>query len=220
MDCKQSLRPHQVSRPTCLSPHTSCHVYLGSTRPFLSAIEKKWIAFQILIALRDARNRKVSHGDIKSENVLVTSWNWVYLTDFASYKPTYLPLDDPSDFSFFFDMSGRRSCYIAPERFYTHASHPEISAKKLKMDELEGKRDGRVTEAMDVFSAGCVIAEMFLEGALFTLSQLFKYREGEYKVDGPLAVIEDKGVQVGDLYHEISSNLINSIGSNHTNDQR
>ena len=51
-------------------------------------------------------------------------------------------------------------------------------------------------EAMDVFSAGCVIAEMFLEGTLFTLSQLFKYREGEYKVDAALAVVEDNGVQV------------------------
>ncbi|KAJ3515360.1 hypothetical protein NLJ89_g1813 [Agrocybe chaxingu] len=152
-----------------------------STRPFLSTVEKKWISFQLLNALRDARNRKVSHGDIKSENILVTSWNWIYLTDFASYKPTYLPLDDPSDFSFFFDMSGRRTCYLAPERFYTQASNPEISAKKSKiaMDELEGKRD-----------------EVFLEGApLFTLSQLFKYREGEYKVDSHLGAIEDEGVQ-------------------------
>jgi serine/threonine protein kinase len=65
-----------------------------STRPFLSKIEKKWITFQILTALCDARNCNFSHGDIKSENVLVTSWNWVYLTDFASYKPTYPPPDD------------------------------------------------------------------------------------------------------------------------------
>ncbi|KAF4612681.1 hypothetical protein D9613_011717 [Agrocybe pediades] len=169
-----------------------------STRPFLSVVEKKWIAFQILNALRDARNRKISHGDIKSENILVTSWNWIYVTDFASYKPTYLPLDDPSDFSFYFDMSGRRTCYIAPERFYTHADNPEISAKKSKlaMDEAEGKLDGKVTEAMDCFSVGCVIAELFLEGApLFTLSQLFKYREGEYKVEGHLAAIGDEGVQ-------------------------
>ncbi|KAJ7672606.1 hypothetical protein DFH06DRAFT_96923 [Mycena polygramma] len=169
-----------------------------STRPFLSLIEKKWIAFQLLNALRDARNRKVSHGDIKSENILVTSWNWVYLSDFASYKPTYLPLDDPSDFSFFFDTSGRRTCYIAPERFYTAATNPEISAKKSKiaMDENEGKRDGKVTESMDCFSAGCVIAELFLDGApLFTLSQLFKYREGEYLVDGFLSAIEDEGVR-------------------------
>ena len=170
-----------------------------STRPFLSMIEKRWIAFQLLNGLRDARNRKVSHGDIKSENILVTSWNWVYLSDFASYKPTYLPLDDPADFSFFFDTSGRRTCYIAPERFYTAESHPEISAKKSRIasEEGEGKRDGKVTEAMDCFSAGCVIAELFLEGApLFTLSQLYKYREGEYNVDPHLAAIEDEGVRV------------------------
>lgn len=32
------------------------------------------------------------HGDIKSENVLVTSGNWVLLTDFAPFKPTFLPV--------------------------------------------------------------------------------------------------------------------------------
>lgn len=169
-----------------------------STRPFLSMIEKRWIAFQLLTALRDARNHKISHGDIKSENILVTSWNWVYLTDFAPYKPTYLPLDDPSDFSFYFDTSGRRTCYIAPERFYTAANNPEISARKSKLSMAgnEGKRDGKVTEAMDCFSAGCVIAELFLEGApLFTLSQLFKYREGEYSIDHQLNTIDDAGVR-------------------------
>lgn len=54
-------------------------------------------------------------GDIKCENVLVTSWNWLYLSDFASFKPTYIPYDDPSDFSFFFDTGGKRLCYLAPE---------------------------------------------------------------------------------------------------------
>lgn len=174
---------------------------LSSTRPFLSLIEKKWIAFQLLTALRDARNRKVSHGDIKSENILVTSWNWVYLSDFASYKPTYLPLDDPSDFAFFFDTSGRRTCYVAPERFYTAANNPDISAKKSRiMEDNDGRRDGKVTEAMDCFSVGCVVAELFLEGApLFSLSQLFKFREGEYSVDAPLANIEDEGIRVSTI---------------------
>ncbi|KZP16194.1 hypothetical protein FIBSPDRAFT_866215 [Athelia psychrophila] len=65
----------------------------------------------------DARNLKLSHGDIKSEIILITSWNWPYLTGLTSYKPTHLPLDDPADFTFFSDTSGRRTCYVAFERF-------------------------------------------------------------------------------------------------------
>ncbi|KAL4072222.1 hypothetical protein J3A83DRAFT_4372222 [Scleroderma citrinum] len=156
------------------------------TRPFLSSIEKKWIVFQLLSALSLAHAQKTPHGDIKSTNILVTSSNWIYLTDFAPYKPTRLPLDDPSDFSFFFDTTGRRTCYIAPERFY----------KTNESRSSGGATEEPVTEAMDIFSAGCVIAEMFLEGApLFTLSQLFKYREEEYSVDGQLAAIEDEGIR-------------------------
>jgi phosphoinositide-3-kinase regulatory subunit 4 len=178
-----------------------------STRPFLSVVEKKWISFQLLHTLRDSRNRKIAHGDIKASNILVTSWNWIYVTDFSTLKPTYLPLDDPSDFSFFFDTSGRRTCYIAPERFYTALSNPEINARKnanLMLQSEMGigatKKDGKVTEAMDVFSAGCVMAELFLEGApLFTLSQLFNYREGEFNVDAALMSIEDIGVRVSEV---------------------
>lgn len=161
----------------------------------MSTIEKKWIAFQLLNALRDARAHKIAHGDVKSENILVTSWNWVYLTDFASHKPTYLPLDDPSDFAFYFDTSGRRSCYIAPERFF--ASGARLDSVSPLGDADRENKDARVTEAMDVFSAGCVIAELFREGApLFTLSQLFKYREGELNTEGLLASVEDVGVRV------------------------
>jgi phosphoinositide-3-kinase regulatory subunit 4 len=112
-------------------------------------------------------------------------------------KPTYLPLDDPSEFSYYFDTSGRRTCYIAPERFYTAASNPEISAKKSRMDDNEGRRDAKITEAMDCFSVGCLLAELFLEGApLFTLSQLFKYRIGEYSVENILNAVDDEGVRV------------------------
>lgn len=110
-----------------------------STRPFLTMIEKKFIAFQVLFALRQCHtlgvsiccvannrifdfniifilNNQVCHGDIKLENIMITSWNWVLITDIASYKPTYLPDDNPADYSFFFDTSRRRLCYIAPER--------------------------------------------------------------------------------------------------------
>src|SRR5690554_5134270 len=62
-----------------------------STRPFLSDIEKKWIVFQLLTALSQIEFYRIRHGDIKCENVMVTSWGWVYLTDFAHYKPVFIP---------------------------------------------------------------------------------------------------------------------------------
>ncbi|KAL8833172.1 MAG: hypothetical protein Q9170_004429 [Blastenia crenularia] len=153
-----------------------------STRPFLEDIEKKWLAFQLLCAIRDCHARNVYHGDIKTENVLVTSWNWLYLTDFSScYKKTRLPEDNPADFSYYFDTSGRRTCYLAPERF-------------LSTNETD---DGRgVTWAMDVFSVGCVIAELFLESPIFSLSQLYKYRKGEFDPTfSYLEKIQDKEVR-------------------------
>jgi len=136
----------------------------------------------------------VPHGDVKSENILVTSWNWVYITDFASnIKPTYLPLDDPADFSFFYDTSGRRTCYIAPERFYEAGG--EIDKKKADLEFY--KKDGTISEAMDVFAAGCVIAELFMEGTpTFTLSQLFKYRSKELNIQAHLSAIEDPNIKV------------------------
>lgn len=156
--------------------------YLSSTRPFLEDIEKKWLSFQLLCAIRDCHARNVYHGDIKTENCLVTSWNWLYLTDFSSsFKPTYLPEDNPADFSFYFDTSGRRTCYLAPERF-------------LSAGEAEGK--GRVNWAMDIFSVGCVIAELFVESPIFSLSSLFKYRKGEFEPNHAyLSRIEDRDVR-------------------------
>lgn len=67
----------------------------------------------------------------------------------------------------------------------------------------EPRREGEVTEAMDCFSAGCVIAELFLEGApMFTLSQLFKYRDGDFNIDAQLSSIEDEGIRVCDLIRQ------------------
>ncbi len=159
----------------------------------MTSIEKKWISYQILQGLRDARNRGISHGDIKSSNILVTSWNWVYVTDFAtSYKPTYLPLNDPADFAFYFDTSGRRTCYVAPERFYD--THDQAKAK-----------EGHVLESMDVFSAGCVIAELWLDGEpVFTLSGMFKYRSGEMGLAALFDKIQDEGVRVSAFAFQIS----------------
>lgn len=137
-----------------------------STRPFMEDIEKRWLVYQLLCAVRDCHLQNIYHGDIKTENLMVTSWNWLYLTDFsASFKPTHLPEDNPANFSFYFDTSSRRICYLAPERFIPAGSSGTL-------EELNW--------AMDMFGAGCTIAEIFLEEPVFTLSQIFKYKMNDY----------------------------------------
>ena len=131
-----------------------------STLPFLNNIEKRWIAFQILTAVDQAHKSGVRHGDIKTENVMVTSWNWVLLTDFASFKPTYLPEDNPADFNYFFDTSRRRTCYIAPERFVdgglfaTELEYMRDPSTPLVDLNSNQRTRGELKRAMDIFSAG------------------------------------------------------------------
>ncbi|KAF8730110.1 hypothetical protein HU200_017078 [Digitaria exilis] len=154
-----------------------------NTRPFLSHIAKKWLTFQLIHAVEQSHSKGVCHGDITCENVLVTSWNWLYLADFASFKPTYIPHDDPSDFSFYFDTGGRRRCYLAPERFYEHGGE-RVAA------------DAPLQPSMDIFSLGCVIAELFLEGQpLFEYPQLLSYRRGQHDPMPSLEKIQDIGIR-------------------------
>ncbi|KAJ0000653.1 hypothetical protein NQD34_012495 [Periophthalmus magnuspinnatus] len=170
-----------------------------STRPFLNNIEKRWLAFQILSAVEQSHRSGVRHGDIKSENIMVTSWNWVLLTDFASFKPTFLPEDNPADFNYFFDTSRRRTCYIAPERFVDGSMFATESDQTTPLVDLTNNNQrsrGELKAAMDIFSAGCVIAELFTEGVpLFDLSQLLAYRKGLYHTEPVLMKIEDRCVR-------------------------
>ncbi|WFD06169.1 non-specific serine/threonine protein kinase [Malassezia vespertilionis] len=183
-----------------------------STRPFLSPVEKLWVSYQLLYAMHATHERNVAHGDLKCENVLVTSSLTAFITDFASsFKPTYIPLDDPADFSLFYDTAGRRTCYVAPERFYDslteltqHVEQPhdaenasDILTHESQLDMLGlGRPNGAVTEAMDVFSLGCVLAELWRDGEpLFTLGQLFRYRRNEFSLQGMLRDIADPGIR-------------------------
>jgi len=137
-----------------LRPFVSHNLYDRiSTRPFLNITEKKWIVFQVMLALKRAHERGIFHGDIKTENILLTSWNWVLLTDFASYKPAYIPEDNPAAFAYFYGISGRRICYLAPERFYNpNKSKQTMEAALVSVtDEF---REGTFNDKMDVFSLG------------------------------------------------------------------
>ena len=103
-----------------------------SQRPFLHNVERKWLAFQLLQvrkqplpsarekaavgrltrvglgqALAQSHECGICHGDIKTENVVLTAWDWALLSDFAPFKPRTLPDDNSADFSFFFDTPVR-----------------------------------------------------------------------------------------------------------------
>lgn len=161
-----------------------------STRPFLSNLEKLWVIYQLMRAVEEAHEEGVVHGDIKPENIMVTSWNWVVLTDFAPYKPVQIPDDDPTDFHYFFDSMGRRRCYVAPERFFKSSGKirsPDISNSGNLNNSTSGSGTASIpisgsasgsgsfqtenttstdnsstylSPSMDVFSLGCTIAEV------------------------------------------------------------
>lgn len=66
-----------------------------TTRPFLNGGDKRWIGYQIVLGVCEIHGNGICHGDIKTENVLLTSWGWVFLVDFAPYKPVQMPMDNP-----------------------------------------------------------------------------------------------------------------------------
>ncbi|CCI40674.1 unnamed protein product [Albugo candida] len=118
------------------------------SRPFLTLTEKVWIAFQLLKALVQIHSLKVCHGDIKLENCMITTWNWVLLTDFAPFKPTLVPENDPTEYHYYFCAidNPRRSCTLAPERFYTTEGYKNNKLEKRGIDhddDVSVSRDGR-----------------------------------------------------------------------------
>lgn len=132
--------------------------------PFLDFIEKMWFAYQMLNCLCHIHASNVCHGDIKSENCLVTSWDWLCFSDPASFKPTYMQEADLTVYKCFFVGSKRDVCNVAPERFNS-----------------ESEKDGVLEKTMDIFSLGCVLAELFRDGQpLFTHAELLSYRRGAF----------------------------------------
>ncbi|GAB5353996.1 hypothetical protein AAMO2058_000081900 [Amorphochlora amoebiformis] len=127
--------------------------------------EKRFICYQLMSGVRACHGQEVCHGDITCENVMINSWGWVVLTDFALHKPKSLYADDPATYDRWFETGERTRCYVAPERFR------ERDQKLLKA----------LSPACDIFSLGCCIAEVFLDGeALFNREQLLMYRKNRF----------------------------------------
>ena len=157
------------------------------SRPFLTLIEKNWITYQLLKAVQSLHDAGICHGHLTTENVLLTSWNWVLISDVGCqhYKPVVLPDDDPAQYIHWFQGrggedaqtrreslgghhsgNGEKKCCLAPERFYTPGK-----------DESSYTPPTKLTPAMDVFSLGCVLIELFLNGErAMDLGDLMEYK--------------------------------------------
>lgn len=161
-----------------------------STRPFLNELEKLWIVFQLFKCVEICHENGIVHGDLKPENVMCTTSNWVVLTDFSPFKPAVIPDDDPTDFQYYFDCMGRHRCYLAPERFFhrsvggtTPAAESDPEATSTTGNNFRARFGSRLarrgagskkaagataypssalTPAMDVFALGCLAAEVWL----------------------------------------------------------
>lgn len=174
--------PTMVRQVSLLRPHmyTTLSDRLAS-RPFLTHVEKLWIAYQLLQALEAMHVKGIVHGFLTTENIGLSSWNWVVVLDVASYKArTALPDDDPTEYLYYFQENYSNSysqgtdttrrekrCYLAPERFYTP-----------NLDQPKPTEQQKLTPAMDIFSAGCVLMETFLNGErALDLGDLMEYRK-------------------------------------------
>ena len=153
------------------------------SRPFLTLIEKNWITYQLLRALQSLHDAGVCHGHLTTENILLTSWNWVLISDVGCqhFKPVALPDDDPGLWIHWFEgrgdeqvkreswvghhhRGGDKKCCLAPERFYT----PGCNETEIQTE---------LTPANDIFSLGCVLIELFLGGErALDLGDLMEYR--------------------------------------------
>ena len=139
--------------------------------PYLNNIQKVWISLQILYAVNELTELGIVHGDLKPENILLTSNSSVYISDIATYKPGYISMDDIGSYTYFFGTNKNDSfkgCYFAPERL---------------LDKGENMDNTNKTFAMDVFSVGLIIAELFLEKNIFDFPQLLNYKKKNIDYD-------------------------------------
>ena len=140
--------------------------------PYLTYIDKIWLTLQIMFSLHNVHSKQVYHGNLKLQNILLTSYMTVFISDIATYKPAYIPIDDNTYYTYYFGhhKESIRTCYLAPERFLEKTEYEEIK----KENKLDSK-----TAAMDVFSLGCIIAELFLETPLFDYENIIEYKKNK-----------------------------------------
>ena len=74
-----------------------------------------WVLYQLLQTLSQLHQVGVCHGYLSADNVMVSSWGSVFVTDFALWKPATVPTSHPIDCHWYFGGDATR-CALAPER--------------------------------------------------------------------------------------------------------
>ena len=93
------------------------------------------------------------------------------ITDIVCYKPTFLKGDDFETYNLYYgEHNNNQRCYLAPERFLENNEYDPAQ-----------KSYNLLQKSMDIFSLGCVIAEILMDGTpLFDLTRVRMYGNGEY----------------------------------------
>ena len=128
------------------------------------------------------------HGNLSSSNVLLTSDSVAYLTDFAPYKPLYLNESKLEEVKLF-HPNVLDKCYLAPEKLDSEKAstfaYPDYS--KINAEDLQR------AQSMDVFSIGCILAEIFADlSALFRYETMLSYKTGDKSQTDKLQSIENE----------------------------
>jgi serine/threonine protein kinase len=107
-------------------------------RPFMDTQRRLFLVYQLFMSVHELhREFGMSHGDLKPENVLVSSGGWLYITDVAPYKPTTIEAFNPANFEFYFDNAETRVCCLAPDRFTGDPAEPSPSKPPPELAEEE-----------------------------------------------------------------------------------
>ena len=155
------------------------------TLPYLTKIEKIWIIFQFFYGIYQLHEAGIYHGDLRIENILLTSNSSVFICDISPYKPAYLKIDDIGMYTCYFGNNlndNFRSCYLAPERI-------------VDKGEFNSNIEYELTPAMDIFSAGIVFAELMLEENLLDYSKISNYKKNNLIIESILKKIHEKNIR-------------------------
>ncbi len=172
-----------------------CHGHLTCENIGLSSFHSVFL----LDLLPVSGGNSISENEDDNDGSGSSSGGTVRRNNNRALRPLLIPDDDPSDWIYYFQertsssssstttttnssaRSGReKKCYVAPERFVSSSKTQSSTSSSTIPTPIPTK----LTPAMDIFSLGCVLMELFLNGeTAMDLGDLMEYR----RINGNIA---------------------------------